>query len=54
MKLLYTGKEVYIKNDQVFEKDTDKYLGNCYIDETGDMYLKSPYHNGEILYYIGE
>ena len=52
MKLVYTGKEVYVKDDKVFEKDTDKYLGNCYIDETGSMYLKSPYHNGEILYYI--
>ena len=50
MKLVFEDKEVYVKDDKVFEKDTDKYLGNCYIDETGDMYVKSPYHKGEILY----
>lgn len=45
MKLIYAGKEVYVENDKVFEKYTNKYLGNCYIDETLDMYLISPYHN---------
>lgn len=37
-------------NAVVYEKDTNKYLGNCYVDELGDMYVKSPYHKGEILY----
>lgn len=50
MTLLFQDKEVYVKDDKVFEKDTDKYLGNCYIDETGDMYIISPYYKGEILY----
>lgn len=50
MKLVFQDKEVYMKGDKVYEKDTNKYLGNCYIDETGDMYVKSPYRNGEILY----
>lgn len=50
MKLVFQDREVYIKDDNVYEKDTNKYLGNCYVDELGDMYVKSPYHKGEILY----
>ena len=36
MKLVFQNKEVYVKDDKVFEKNTNKYLGNCYIDETGE------------------
>ncbi len=50
MTLIFKDKEVYVDDDKVFEKDTNKYLGNCYVDEFGDMYIKSPYHKGEILY----
>lgn len=50
MKLIFQDREVYVEDDKVYEKDTNKYLGNCYINETGDMYVMSPYHKGEILY----